>query len=466
MKTLEELIAAAKDALAKYEEASNALADAVAAAEGVEDDEAASEAERSISEASQKLKRAKHALEVAENEVDRRTATDAIELMEKRSSSLKVEVVSEANVYAGSGGFLKDLYTLQKGGGDEQQRAFERLKESTAQSIDCLQKRGAVDKGKSYRDLTTTATDGGDFVPPFQMLDDFIGTPLEPTVTAGLFVQPPMTEFGISIDIPAVSTGASAAAQVDAASVSETDPVTTTNSSPVASIVGQVDMSRTLFERSAPHVDSMVSYELLNAHNITLDTQVLSGTGLNSQMTGLAAVSGSIAVTYTDASPTVAELYPKLADAKQQVHTNTKATAKAIVVHPRRLGFLEAAVDSTGRPLFIPYAMAAQNSIGQVSSSLQNVAEPVGRLIGLDVYVDPNITIVAGAGTNEDKILILNTSDIWLFRSIPTIRPLMTEVLSGTDQVRMQVQSYAALMTRRAKSIAIIGGTGLVTPTF
>ncbi len=68
-------------------------------------------------------------------------------------------------------------------------------------------------------------------------------------------------------------------------------------------------------------------------------------------------------------------------------------------------------------------------------------------------------------GANEDVILVLNTGETILYESGIRTR-VLPEVLSGTLTVRLQVWGYVALATRQAKSIAVITGTGLVTPTF
>jgi hypothetical protein len=76
------------------------------------------------------------------------------------------------------------------------------------------------------------------------------------------------------------------------------------------------------------------------------------------------------AVTYTDASPTVAELYPKILDGVQQIQTSFFGGPNVIFMHPRRLAFILAAVDSTNRPLAVPTAQGPQNAFAAGSGAV------------------------------------------------------------------------------------------------
>ncbi|HZG96449.1 MAG TPA: DNA primase [Mycobacteriales bacterium] len=79
------------------------------------------------------------------------------------------------------------------------------------------------------------------------------------------------------------------------------------------------------------------------------------------------------------------------------------------------------------------------------------------------MYLDSNIP--TDVNTNQDVVLVLNTNESYLYES--TIRTrVLPEVLSGTLTCRIQAYGYIALATRQAKSIAVITGTGAVTPSF
>jgi hypothetical protein len=107
----------------------------------------------------------------------------------------------------------------------------------------------------------------------------------------------------------------------------------------------------------------------------------------------------------------------------------------------------------------------------QNSEGVQNgvVAQgPVGSLQGLPVWVDPNIPITDGAGTNQDSIIIAHRPDLFLWEDpagpyLETFR----DVGSGTLTVRFRLHNYyAQVHARRPKAISVISGTGLATPSF
>jgi hypothetical protein len=115
----------------------------------------------------------------------------------------------------------------------------------------------------------------------------------------------------------------------------------------VVTVAGQQNVSRQSIERGT-NIDSLVMADLVSAYHTNLDSLnvTTSATSLTNTITQV--------VTYTDASPTVAELYPKLADCIQRIQTNFFAGPNFMLMHPRRLAFILAAVDGQNRPLAVP----------------------------------------------------------------------------------------------------------------
>jgi hypothetical protein len=77
-----------------------------------------------------------------------------------------------------------------------------------------------------------------------------------------------------------------------------------------------------VLERSFPGLDLVIYNDLVAAHDAELDSQLLNGSGSAGQHLGIRNVSGLISVSYTDGTPTGAELLPKIYDAIQQVASN------------------------------------------------------------------------------------------------------------------------------------------------
>lgn len=343
--------------------------------------------------------------------------------------------------------FFADEYAAGKGS-TEAQRRLERHRDQMR---------------VEYRDLTTSATAGGEFVPPKWLMDEWVSVPRASRPLANLVRNFPLPPNANSINLPVLTSGGATAIQAsENAAVQETDPVTTSTSASVVTIAGMVDLSRQLFERSEPGMDEIIFADLSRDYATKLDVQTLSGSGASGQARGIGNVTGRIAVTYTDASPTVGELYSKIADAIQQIHTNLFRSPDVILMHPRRWGWMLAALDTTNRPLFS--ATAPMNAMGKFERvAAENI---VGQMLGLTVVLDASITTTAGASTNEDYIFVLSSQDLYLFESPPAQR-VFEDIGSGTLTVRLQVYGYAAfLATRYAKAIAQISGTGLVAPTF
>jgi hypothetical protein len=81
--------------------------------------------------------------------------------------------------------------------------------------------------------------------------------------------------------------------------------------------------------------------------------------------------------------------------------------------------------------------------------------------MGVPVVIDQNITTTAGGGSNQDTIYAVRSSDFFLWEGTMRTR-VLTEILSGTLQVRLQIYNYLAFMADRyPSSITKIDGTGL-----
>jgi hypothetical protein len=209
-------------------------------------------------------------------------------------------------------------------------------------------------------------------------------------------------------------------------------------------------------------MDQILLADLAADYAVKLDTFVINNNAANKR--GLLNVTGLNAITYTDASPTVGELYSKAGDGIQQIHTGRLLPPDKIFMHPRRWAWFTVSLDTNGRPLVVPVANMPQNvlaAMGEVTSE-----GFVGTLQGLPVYVDPNIPTNLGAGTNEDRIMEVRSQDIILFEGTPkseTFRETKADQLS----VLLRFYNYAALHSERyPKSISVISGTGLIAPVF
>lgn len=314
-----------------------------------------------------------------------------------------------------------------------------------------------------FRDLNRTDGTGGQFVPPAYLMDQFMNLRRAGRATANLVRNLPLPGGTDSINIPGLATGAATALQsADNASVQETDPTDRTISAPVRTIAGHVDLAQQLLDQSPIAVDQIILDDLIRDYNNRIGTQILTAASW-----GLLNTAGIGAVTYTDTTPTVAELYPKIADAINRV-TSAFTEPSVIVMHPRRWAWFLSALDAQSRPLVVPNAGGNQsvNGIGTLNGAAGGQQRVVGSLLGLPVVTDPNLPTNLGAGTNEDIIVVMNADDVFLYESAPRTR-VLPEIGSGTLTVRVQMFGYFAFTAARYPgAIATIGGTGLVAPAF
>ena len=377
-------------------------------------------------------------------ELEKRSA-EAAELRKEKKFDVAVGgsvVKSEARTYSpqAESSFIRDAYAAQF---NNDFAAKERLARH-------------MNEEKIERRDVTSANFAGLVVPQFltELAAPFARAG---RVTADLARKHQLPDAGLTISISKVTTGTAVAEQTEGAAVQETDMDDTKLDISVKTFAGMQDVSRQAIERGT-NIDSLVMADLVSAYHTTLNTAVVAE---------LFASAGN-AVTYTDASPTVAELYPKLLDSVQKVQTSFFAGPNVIIMHPRRLAFILAAVDSSNRPLAVPTAQGPMNAFAG-----GNGAPVYGNsgysIAGLPVFTDATIATDKGAGTNQDTIYIGNSQELHLWEQ-GAGEPMMLrfeQPKSSELEITMIVYGYAAFTANRYPSAwSQINGTGLVTPTF
>ena len=278
------------------------------------------------------------------------------------------------------------------------------------------------------RDIGTTAMDpfvpvtaGGAFVGSL-----FATSARARAVIASTLTQGDLPKGGMTVTVPRLTTSSTAAAHVELAAVSETDPGTSQQTGTVQIIAGQVDLAQQLFDSSpGGAIDQAISQSLGEAVGAALDTSVLAAL--------LAAIAGGTTVTYTDATPTVAETWGQIVNLRQQVHTALGVEPDLLLLHPRRLAYID--------------------------QTLTNPLPFRERIIST-----PSISVTAGAGA-EDRVWILASHAISLLSRAPELK-VMFEVPSSTLTVRIQAYQATALVIRQPKAVGLLTGSGLTTPSY
>lgn len=304
----------------------------------------------------------------------------------------------------------------------------------------------------------------GNFIPPAYMLGEAALAARAGAPLLNRLRKLPLPSTGMTINLGRVTTPTVVAMQASQNTApTSTDFDETDYNVDIRTATGETTLTRQAVDRGAVS-DELVLQDLVEAYYDTLDVQVISGSGSSGQHTGLLNVAGINAVTYTDASPTGSELWPKLGDAAQQVGTNRKQPLDLWVLHTRRWEWLTVELDSQGRPLINVNGPGGQNVIGE-----GGVARPGGgyTLKGVEALQDPNVPIDLGGGTNEDRIIGLRVNDSPFFWENGGVPRMFRFDQLRAESIDIAVWGYSAFAPGRYPTgISVISGNGLATPSF
>jgi hypothetical protein len=226
-------------------------------------------------------------------------------------------------------------------------------------------------------------------------------------------------------------------------------------------------------------LDRVIMTDLIADYNQKVDLQVILGNGTGAPLSGGQVVGlypaanwGANTVTWTNATPYPVEFFQVLgAIASKTAYSRFNLTDFNFLMHPRRWFWGATGVDNatagTGR--FI--ANASDFPGYNISAIEQNPAPYEGLAghtpFGPNVYIDANVPITDnGSGSltgSNDVVIGAIWDDIWLFEGDLRTR-VLSEVLSGTLELRFQVYGYLALLSRYGTSITIAEGTAFGQP--
>lgn len=271
----------------------------------------------------------------------------------------------------------------------------------------------------------------------------------------------PLPADGLTVNISRITTGTAVASQsAEAAAVQETDIDDTLLTINVRTIAGQQDLSRQAIDRSTG-AERVVVEDLIAAYHEELDRQCLVADGTSGTHLGVKNTAANVAVTYTDASPTGAELLPKLADLTQQIQAATNAGLSHFVMHPRRWWWFATSLSSTFPLVNIG---AGFQQVGNLGDTGYNSMPDV---LGGKVVIDRNVETTLGAGT-EDAIYGINADECFLWEDANAPLMIRAEQTGLANLlVKFVVYGYSAFSAGRYPlATGDITGTGLIAPTF
>ncbi|MFJ6656044.1 phage major capsid protein [Streptomyces sp. NPDC091377] len=323
----------------------------------------------------------------------------------------------------------------------------------------------SLDPGFMQRMTGTGAVAG--FVPPQYLTDLFADFARAGRPIANLCTPVPLPETGMEVDIPRVTTPTTTSVQAsEGGSIGNTDLDDTLLPAPVRTIAGYTDVSRQAIERGIL-VQSLIFGDLAADYNSKLDAQLVNGSGASGQHTGMLNVPGINAITYTDASPTIPELWPKLADAAGKVMGQRFTGPTAFAMRSDLWAWILAEKDTVGRPLVEPGTVAVNPIAVASTRPVDYTVTAVGSLFGIPVVLDNNIPNTLGAGSNETRVIAADFRDLILMEdeAAAPVQLRFDDVQSATLQVRLLAYGYSSFAAgRQPKAISVIGGTGLIVP--
>ena len=350
-----------------------------------------------------------------------------------------------------------------------EKRGFSVDRYLVAQTRDSMARNAGVSSWDAqFRDLSTAAGSGGEFVPPIYLTEQYVPYARAGRVFANqchMEMLPPGT---MSINIPKIQGGTLVSPQsTQNTNVADQDLETEYVTFPVITVAGAQILSLQLIERSPIDFTGVAFGDLTLAQAQTVDQQALVGTGANGQVTGTINTSGITSVNWpSGATATITALMGVITNAKAQIASSRFMPATDVFMTPTRWEYLEGQVDTNGRPLIVPMNNGPFNVIQ--SSADMAIAEGAtgGRLLGLNVWQDANIPSSLGSGNNQDAILVTKTNDLYLYET-PVIARALPQTYGAQLSVLIQLYNYVAFSAARyPNSVAYITGSGLTPPVF
>jgi HK97 family phage major capsid protein len=280
--------------------------------------------------------------------------------------------------------------------------------------------------------------------------------------TADISVNAPLPQTGMTVNLGRLTTGVTSYAATEGTAVSESSPDDTLLEVSVRTVQSMWDLSKQASLRGVGVEDQLLGDGIRSYHSL-LDGQILNGDGSAPNHRGILNTSSIGSVTYTDASATWAEFYPKLVEAITAISTNFYGAATHIVAHPSLIGCWLRALDTTNRPIFSPTAGNPMNAAATFDRP-----DYMGgglQILGIPVVADANMPTNLGSGTNETAVIVGDFRESYLWED-NSGNPLYVrfEEPSGTNAIRTILFGFSAYSAGKYPSaFSKITGTGLIT---
>jgi HK97 family phage major capsid protein len=365
-------------------------------------------------------------------------------------SAAPTRVISEEPTYheRSANQFLADALAAEYGGSYEARERIQRYQNEVR-----LEKR---DSG--------TSNFAGLVVPQY-LVEQFAPLRRAGRPTADISVNAPLPGVGMSVNLGRLTTGITSYAATEGTAVSESSPDDTLLTVDIRTVQSMWDLSKQASLRGVGVEDQLLGDGIRSYHS-KLDQLILNGTGSAPEHRGILNTSGINGVTYTDASPTWAEFFPKLVEAVTAISSNFYGAATHIVAHPSIIGAWLRALDTTNRPIFGPTAGNPFNAAATFDRP-----DYLGgglQILGIPVVADANMPTNLGVGENQSAVIVGDFRESYLWED-NSGNPLFVrfEEPSGTNAIRTILFGFSAYTAGKyPTAFSAITGTGLITSTW
>jgi len=274
-----------------------------------------------------------------------------------------------------------------------------------------------------------------------------------PLLTA--VAKPLVSTMGLKVMLPTFTTEPTAGPQNGlGAALQAAAFVDEGYEAPVRTFGAQVKVSMQLVEQSPAAIDRQILPAMVAAVDASIEASLYTGAGTAGHVVGILETDGITEASYTDTTPTLVEMYPKVEGLVTAAETaGNRGGRPILLMHPRRLSWFRqtAVVEKVGLGWAPPQIDAASAGLfgGNVS-----------------VIADASIPTDQGIGTDQDVIVVMRDLDVLdLHASAPRLAVVSDSVNSGTLSATITVSRMVAFSAERlAGAVGVLSGTGLSNP--
>jgi HK97 family phage major capsid protein len=237
-----------------------------------------------------------------------------------------------------------------------------------------------------------------------------------------------LPDAGMTFEIPKITAVPTVAVVAEEGPIGETGQTSSFITVNVSKFAGGQEFSVELLDRSSPAFFDELVRQMEYAYAKETDRYVMENVGNNGTLNA------------TAQAESAAGLVAYASSAAAAVYSASLGFARNIIVSPQQWGNIMGYAESSGRPIFT--ASSPFNAAGAASpTSLR------GNVVGLDLYVDRNISGTGGTGLGDYSMVVVNPEAYTWYES--SRFRLETNVVA-TGQIKVAYYGYGALATKIA----------------